>query len=131
MAAAVADYRPEARNAVKIKKTGSPEPIRLVENPDILREVSAHRARPGQVVVGFAAETDDMLANGRKKLASKGCDLLVVNRVGNGHAFGTSDNAAVVLAADGTVTEVPLAPKEVLAGVLWDLVGTVWLTPQS
>ena len=130
MAAAVADYRPEARNAVKIKKTGPPEPIRLIENPDILRELSAHRARPGQVVAGFAAETDDVLANGRKKLESKGCDLLVVNRVGDGLAFGTSDNAAVVLAADGTFTDVPLGPKEVLAGVLWDLVEALWLKPQ-
>jgi phosphopantothenoylcysteine decarboxylase/phosphopantothenate--cysteine ligase len=130
MAAAVADYRPEARHAVKIKKTGTPEPIKLVENPDILRELSARRARPAQVVVGFAAETDDVLTNGREKLARKRCDLLVVNRVGNGLAFGTSDNAAVVLAADGTVTDVPLAPKEVLAGVLWDLVGRVWLTAQ-
>ena len=130
MAAAVADYRPEVRQPVKIKKTGVAEPIKLVENPDILQELSAHRARPGQVVAGFAAETDDILANGRKKLASKGCDLLVVNQVGSGLAFGTSDNAAVVLAADGTFTDVPLGPKEVLAGVLWDQVGTVWRTAQ-
>jgi phosphopantothenoylcysteine decarboxylase / phosphopantothenate---cysteine ligase len=130
MAAAVADYRPESRHAVKIKKTGGPEPVKLVENPDILRELSANRARPGQVVAGFAAETNDVLAGGREKLARKGCDLLVVNRVGDGLAFGTRDNAAVVLGADGTVTDVPLGPKEVLAGVLWDLVGRVWLTSQ-
>ena len=131
MAAAVADYRPEARNAVKLKKNGAPDPVKLVENPDILRELSAHRTRAGQVVAGFAAETDDALANGRKKLASKGCDLLVVNRVGDGLAFGTSDNAATVLAADGTWTDVPMGPKEVLADVLWDLVRALWLTPQS
>jgi phosphopantothenoylcysteine decarboxylase/phosphopantothenate--cysteine ligase len=123
MAAAVADFRPEARSGSKIKKSGAaPVPIQLAENPDILRELSAHRARPGQLIVGFAAETDDVLRNGRAKLAAKGCDLLVVNRVGDGLAFGTSDNEAVVLATDGTSTPVPRGPKEVLADVVWDLV---------
>jgi phosphopantothenoylcysteine decarboxylase/phosphopantothenate--cysteine ligase len=123
MAAAVADYRPAARSDSKIKKNGSaPEPIRLTENPDILRELSRDRRRPGQVVVGFAAETDGVLDAGRAKLAVKGCDLLVVNQVGPGLAFGTTDNEAVVLAADGAVTEVPLGPKEVLADTVWDLV---------
>jgi phosphopantothenoylcysteine decarboxylase / phosphopantothenate---cysteine ligase len=122
MAAAVADYRPEARSEEKIKKSSAgPEPLRLVENPDILRELAAHR-RPGQVIAGFAAETEDVLANGRAKLAAKGCDLLVVNRVGRGLAFGTDDNEAVVLAADGSATPVPRGPKEVLADVVWDLV---------
>ena len=122
MAAAVADYRPEARSDEKVKKAGAaPEPLRLIENPDILRELAAHR-RPGQVIVGFAAETEDVLAHGRAKLAAKGCDLLVVNRVGRGLAFGTEDNEAVVLAADGSATTVPRAPKDVLADVVWDLV---------
>jgi phosphopantothenoylcysteine decarboxylase / phosphopantothenate---cysteine ligase len=122
MAAAVADYRPEARSEAKIKRTGtSVTPLRLVENPDILRELTAQR-EPGQIIAGFAAETDNVLANGRAKLAAKGCDLLVVNQVGSGLAFGTSDNAAVVLAADGAVTEVPRGPKEVLADVVWDMV---------
>ncbi len=122
MAAAVADYRPETRRDVKIKKASAgPEPLRLVENPDILRELVAGR-RPGQVIAGFAAETDDLLAHGRAKLAAKGCDLLVVNQVGHGLAFGTDDNEAVVLAADGAVTTVPRGPKEVLADVIWDQV---------
>jgi phosphopantothenoylcysteine decarboxylase / phosphopantothenate---cysteine ligase len=123
MAAAVADYRPETRNDSKIKKSGGPPPpLRLVQNPDILAELSGRRARPGQVIVGFGAETGDVLANGRAKLAAKGCDLLVVNQVGGGLAFGTSDNEAVVLAADGSETRVPRGPKEVLADVIWDLV---------
>ena len=63
-----------------------------------------------------------MLANGRAKLAAKGCDLLVVNQVGDGLAFGTSDNEAVVLGADGTEVKVPRGPKEALADVIWDLV---------
>jgi phosphopantothenoylcysteine decarboxylase/phosphopantothenate--cysteine ligase len=122
MAAAVADFRPEARSDVKVKKAGgAPEPLRLAENPDVLRELGAGRP-PGQVLVGFAAETDHVLENGRAKLAAKGCDLLVVNQVGAGLAFGTSDNEAVVLGADGTETRVPRGPKEVLADVVWDLV---------
>jgi phosphopantothenoylcysteine decarboxylase / phosphopantothenate---cysteine ligase len=94
----------------------------LTENPDVLRELSTSRRHPGQVVVGFAAETEDLLRNGRDKLARKGCDLLVVNQVGGGLAFGTADNQAVVLGADGSVTEVPRGRKEALADVVWDLV---------
>lgn len=93
-----------------------------MQNPDILAELSRNRANPAQVVVGFAAETDHVLEGGRAKLAAKGCDLLVVNQVGSGLAFGTSDNQAVVLGADGTETAVPRGPKEALAGVIWDLV---------
>ena len=93
-----------------------------MRNPDILAELSADRARPGQVVVGFAAETDDVLANGRAKLARKGCDLLVVNEVGEHKTFGSEDNEAVVLGADGSETAVPHGPKEALADTVWDLV---------
>ena len=93
-----------------------------MRNPDILAEISADRARPGQVVVGFAAETDDVLANGRAKLARKGCDLLVVNEVGERKTFGAEDNEAVVLGADGGETPVPHGPKEALADMVWDLV---------
>jgi phosphopantothenoylcysteine decarboxylase/phosphopantothenate--cysteine ligase len=74
------------------------------------------------VVAGFAAETEDLLAHGRAKLAAKGADLLVVNRVGPGVALGTADNEAEVLGADGSLTEVPRGPKEALADVVWDLV---------
>ncbi|BFO19860.1 hypothetical protein SHKM778_62480 [Streptomyces sp. KM77-8] len=85
MAAAVADFRPAAYATGKIKKKDGqePEPITLVRNPDILAEISGERVRAGQVIVGFAAETDDVLANGRAKLKRKGCDLLVVNEVGS------------------------------------------------
>src|SRR5579859_227964 len=122
MAAAVADYRPAARSAQKLKKAGAaPAPLDLVENPDILAELAARR-RPGQILAGFAAETENLAENGRAKLAAKGCDLLVVNQVGSGLAFGTSDNAALVLAAGGGVTEVPRGPKTALADVIWDLV---------
>ncbi|WP_406388610.1 bifunctional phosphopantothenoylcysteine decarboxylase/phosphopantothenate--cysteine ligase CoaBC [Streptomyces sp. NBC_00887] len=124
MAAAVADFRPADYAAGKIKKKDGqePAPLVLVRNPDILAEVSADRARPGQVVVGFAAETDDVLANGREKLRRKGCDLLVVNEVGERKTFGSEENEAVVLSAEGGETAVPYGPKEALADTVWDLV---------
>jgi phosphopantothenoylcysteine decarboxylase / phosphopantothenate---cysteine ligase len=125
MAAAVADYRPEIRSEAKIKKDGQPpEPLRLVENPDILAGLAAARG-PGRthpVLVGFAAETDTSEQEAMAKLARKGCDLLVVNPVGRGLGFGTPDNEAVVFGADGTVTRIPRGPKEALANVVWDLV---------
>ncbi|MFD9375942.1 bifunctional phosphopantothenoylcysteine decarboxylase/phosphopantothenate--cysteine ligase CoaBC [Streptomyces sp. NPDC059999] len=122
MAAAVADFRPAHYADGKIKKKDGqePEPVALVRNPDVLAEVSADRAREGQVVVGFAAETDDVLANGRAKLRRKGCDLLVVNEVGESKTFGSEENEAVVLASDGAETAVPYGPKDVLAEVIWD-----------
>jgi phosphopantothenoylcysteine decarboxylase / phosphopantothenate---cysteine ligase len=131
MAAAVADFRPAVRAEAKTKKSldgSDPDPVRLTRNPDILAALAASR-EPGQVVVGFAAETGDaegdVLTHGRAKLARKGCDLLVVNEVGEtGHptGFETSENEAVVLAADGGETPVPRGPKQLLAGAVWDLV---------
>ncbi len=124
MAAAVADFRPAVYATGKIKKQddGGAPTVELVRNPDILAEISADRALPGQVVVGFAAETDDVLANGREKLRRKGCDLLVVNEVGERKTFGSEENEAVVLASDGAETPVPHGPKEALAETVWDLV---------
>ncbi|MFR9754375.1 bifunctional phosphopantothenoylcysteine decarboxylase/phosphopantothenate--cysteine ligase CoaBC [Streptomyces sp. TR06-5] len=124
MAAAVADFRPASYATGKIKKQDGwdPEPVSLVRNPDVLAGLGAERPRPGQVVVGFAAETDDPLENGRKKLARKRCDLLVVNEVGERRTFGSEENEAVVLGADGSETPVPYGPKEDLADTVWDLV---------
>ncbi|MBL0776200.1 MULTISPECIES: bifunctional phosphopantothenoylcysteine decarboxylase/phosphopantothenate--cysteine ligase CoaBC [Streptomyces] len=124
MAAAVADFRPAAYATGKIKKQEGKEPeaVALVRNPDILAELAADRARPGQLIVGFAAETDDVLANGRAKLRRKGCDLLVVNEVGENKTFGAEESEAVVLAADGSETPVPYGRKENLADTVWDLV---------
>ena len=128
MAAAVADFRPVSAAPSKIKKDeGEPEPVKLVRTPDVLAELVAAR-RPGQVVVGFAAETGDdardWLEHGRRKLARKRADLLVVNPVGEGRAFEVPHNSAVVLAADGAEVEVPPGPKAVLAAVVWDLVAS-------
>ncbi len=110
MAAAPADFRPTSVSEAKIKKAddGSAPAIGLEQNPDILAEISHDRARPGAVVVGFAAETGDAHRRRcstwrRAKLARKGCDLLVVNDVSGGAVFGSTDNEAVILAADGAV----------------------------
>jgi phosphopantothenoylcysteine decarboxylase/phosphopantothenate--cysteine ligase len=126
MAAAPADFRPTSVSDAKIKKAddGSAPSIELVQNPDILAEISHDRAREGAVVVGFAAETGDasgsVLDLGRAKLARKGCDLLVVNDVSGGAVFGSSDNEAVILGADGAAVEVPHGSKTALSHVIWD-----------
>jgi phosphopantothenoylcysteine decarboxylase/phosphopantothenate--cysteine ligase len=129
MAAAVADFRPSALVAHKIKKgSGDPEPLALTRNPDILVELVAARV-PGQVIVGFAAETGDetgdVLHYGRAKLARKGADLLVVNAVGDGRAFEVPDNAGWLLsddAGEGSETELASGSKALLASRVWDAV---------
>jgi len=128
MAAAPADFRPVDVSTTKIKKPGdgsSPE-IRLTQNPDILAGLAAERPNDHIVVVGFAAETGDATGSvtdhARAKLARKGCDLLVVNDVGGGAVFGSEDNEAVVLSADGSAVSVPLGSKSALAHVIWDRV---------
>lgn len=125
MSSAVSDFRPANTVDAKIKKSGDgPPAIELTENPDILAGLVSSRAEraPGQVIVGFAAETEDVVANGRAKLARKGCDLLVVNQVGRGLAFGTEDNTATILGSDGTAANILTGPKEDLADRVWDLV---------
>jgi phosphopantothenoylcysteine decarboxylase/phosphopantothenate--cysteine ligase len=124
MAAAVADFRPATVAPDKLKKGSAAEPdsVPLVRNPDVLAELVTKRL-PGQLVVGFAAETGDpeadVLTHARAKLARKGCDLLVVNDVSDGQVFGRSENAVVVLAADGSVTEVPRGSKDAVAAGIW------------
>jgi phosphopantothenoylcysteine decarboxylase/phosphopantothenate--cysteine ligase len=126
MAAAVADFRPTSRADHKIKKTDrDPDPVTLTRNPDILAELVGVRA-PGQVIVGFAAETGDsgadVLDHARAKLKRKGCDLLVVNAVGEGRAFETEDNAGWLLSADGAERPIELGSKSRMASDIWDAV---------
>jgi phosphopantothenoylcysteine decarboxylase/phosphopantothenate--cysteine ligase len=123
MAAAVADFRPAVRADAKIKKgAADPDPIELVRNADILAEISQTRRRTGQIIVGFAAETNDVIANGRAKLAAKGCDLIVVNEVGEHRAFESEHNAATILGADGSETVFEHGSKEALGHAILDLV---------
>ncbi|WHP17800.1 bifunctional phosphopantothenoylcysteine decarboxylase/phosphopantothenate--cysteine ligase CoaBC [Cellulomonas sp. ES6] len=128
MAAAVADFRPAAGSDHKIKKSadGSVAPLELVQNPDVLAGLVADPPRPGQVVVGFAAETGDatgdVLHHGREKARRKGADLLAVNAVGGGLGFGTDDNAVTVLDATGEVVGHVAGTKDAVADGLWDAV---------
>jgi phosphopantothenoylcysteine decarboxylase/phosphopantothenate--cysteine ligase len=128
MTAAVADFRPVNRAEQKLKKDGTstvPPPIELAENPDILAGLSERRRADGpgsQVIVGFAAETNPDLDAARAKLARKGCDLLVVNQVGNGQGFGGTDNEWLVLGADGTATGITRRSKAALAADVLTLV---------
>jgi phosphopantothenoylcysteine decarboxylase / phosphopantothenate---cysteine ligase len=126
MAAAVADYRPISPADTKLKKTGTPPVIELVENADILAELGHERLRDNQVVVGFAAETGDasgsVLEHGRAKARRKGADLLVVNAVGEGLGFGTDDNAVAILDGAGNVVAEAAGSKDVVAHAVWDAV---------
>jgi phosphopantothenoylcysteine decarboxylase/phosphopantothenate--cysteine ligase len=126
MAAAVADFRPVDRADYKIKKTDrDPDPVALTRNPDVLAELVAARV-PGQVIVGFAAETGDstgdVLEHARAKLKRKGCDLLVVNAVGEGKAFEVEDNAGWLLSANGSELAIALGSKSSMASDIWDAV---------
>jgi phosphopantothenoylcysteine decarboxylase / phosphopantothenate---cysteine ligase len=122
MAAAVADFRPKASAETKLsKEDGIPELV-LEPTPDILAGL-ARRRGPGQVIVGFAAETHDALARGRRKLERKGVDLLVVNDVSApGAGFDHDTNAVAILGADGSTTEIPLTSKDVVAEAVLDRV---------
>ncbi len=126
MAAAVADYRPEAIVDAKIKKEqqGDTLSLTLVQNPDILRGVVENR-RDGQVVIGFAAETepdrDALLALGRAKVARKGSDYLVVNRVGWTEGFGTETNAIIILDSTGVIVSEAEGSKASVADRILDL----------
>ncbi len=100
--AAVADWRPADEGAVKIKKTGdAPPALRLVENPDILATLSAQGPARPRLVVGFAAETNDVEAYAKAKLARKGCDWIVANDVSVAGVMGGDDNTVSIVSATG------------------------------
>lgn len=122
MAAAVADFRPKAPSDRKLKKHEGPPVIELEPTHDFL--VDLGRDKPaGQVLVGFAAETDDVVANARDKLVRKGLDLIVANDVGApGVGFEHDTNAAVLVFSDGTGQDVPLSDKRAVARAVLDAV---------
>ena len=116
MVAAVADWRTERVAQGKIKKRGSAPPaLLLTENPDILAGVSAARNRP-PLLIGFAAETDDVLANAREKRKRKGVDWIVANDV-SGDVMGGAANTVHIVTAKG-VESLPEMPKEQVAMAL-------------
>lgn len=117
--AAVADYRPAAKSAGKLKKGVDAKAlsrIELVENPDILATCGA-RKRAGQVVIGFAAETDAVVKNAQDKLARKQADCIVANDVSEGRVFGADENEATLVTAHA-VTPLPAMTKRALAEVI-------------
>jgi phosphopantothenoylcysteine decarboxylase/phosphopantothenate--cysteine ligase len=122
MAAAVADFRPKVAADRKLKKDDGPPEIVLEPTPDILAGLGAAK-RSGQVLVGFAAETDDLLANASQKLTAKRLDLIVANDVGApGVGFQHDTNAVTLLAADGVVRSVALTDKRSIARAVLDAV---------
>lgn len=123
MAAAVADYRPEHTSPSKLKKRDQPWDLRLVPTADILRTLRDAPERRGVFVVGFAAETDDLLANADRKLREKGLDLIVLNDVSRPDiGMGADDNEVTVIDAAGVVETIARAPKDVVAQRLLQLV---------
>lgn len=113
--AAVADYRPMRPAKKKIKKTGMGMTLKLVPNPDILKELG-RKKRKNQLLVGFAAETDRGLPNAAKKLREKKCDWIVLNNVSKkGTGFGSDQNEVTLLSRNGRILPLGRASKEILA----------------
>jgi phosphopantothenoylcysteine decarboxylase / phosphopantothenate---cysteine ligase len=121
MAAAVADFRPKRATAAKIKKDQGVPELLLEPTPDTLAELGRRR-RPGQVLVGFAAETSDHLANAHAKLQRKHLDLVVLNHVEGGRSAFGAEAADAYLVDAGGVEELAAAPKAAIARRVLDLV---------
>ena len=131
MAAAVADFRPKRTAERKLQKGGSlTTSLELEATSDILATLSAQRTT--QVMVGFAAETHELQAHARAKLASKGLDLIVANDVTRpGAGFGSDQNAATLIERDGRITDLPLKPKRELADDILNAVQRWFTLPVS
>ena len=118
LAAAVADFRPKQASDVKLRRTAGAPDLVLEPTPDIAAEVGRRR-RPGQVLVGFAVETGELVPRAKEKLVAKGLDLVVANPV---WAFEAEHNQAVIVAADGSTRETPVVSKDRLAATVLDVV---------
>jgi len=124
-AAAVADYRPVSRSGQKLKKTGDEMVLELEKNPDILAELGADKGE--LILVGFAAETERLLAHAAEKLKKKNLDLIVANDITReGAGFNVDTNIVRFLYADGKVEELGLMSKEQVAERLLDQVAELW-----
>ncbi|GIH10607.1 phosphopantothenoylcysteine decarboxylase [Rhizocola hellebori] len=123
MAAAPADFRPAqvADQKIKKKHDGTAPIIELALNPDIAAEIGAAK-QPGQILVAFAAETQNALENGREKLTRKKADLIVINDVGTGRVFGSDGNEATIVGADGSQEHLERQSKDELAHAVWNRV---------
>jgi phosphopantothenoylcysteine decarboxylase/phosphopantothenate--cysteine ligase len=119
MAAAVSDYRSVKYYPDKIKKSAERLTLELVKNPDILLELGRHK-RHGQILVGFAAETEDIFVNAQEKLLAKNLDLLVLNEISAANpAFGCEENQVYLVRPDG-VRKLEAMSKALVAARVWD-----------
>ena len=126
-AAAVLDWRPKETAEHKIKKGRGVQTLELVENPDILAELGRGRGNSRCLLVGFAAETQELIANAQEKLKKKNLDLIVVNDVSREDAgFEADTNAVKIVYRDGRMEEWPLMPKGEVADQLLDRIKTLW-----
>ncbi len=119
MAAAVADYRPAEVAYRKIKKSEETMTLTLVKNPDILKDAGG-RKRDDQVVVGYAAETDDFMKNGRNKMVNKKADMIVLNHISESNPVFGSDHNEIYLLTENNSKEVKRTTKDVIASEIWD-----------
>jgi phosphopantothenoylcysteine decarboxylase/phosphopantothenate--cysteine ligase len=121
MAAAVADYMPRATAAQKIKKSTAGLTIEMVKTPDIISEVKGNFLK-----IGFAAETEDLIANAKKKLTNKALDMIVANDVSiKGTGFGADTNKVVIIKKDGKQEDLPLMSKREVADKILDNVAKI------
>ncbi|TWH49074.1 bifunctional phosphopantothenoylcysteine decarboxylase/phosphopantothenate--cysteine ligase CoaBC [Sporomusa sp. KB1] len=123
-AAAVADYRPEQVAEQKIKKTGDTLTINLIKNPDILLELGQRKKR--QILVGFAAETKDLIIHAREKLTKKNLDMIIANDVTlPGAGFNIDTNIVKIIHKNGNVEELPQLSKQQVAEIMIDKISTL------
>jgi phosphopantothenoylcysteine decarboxylase/phosphopantothenate--cysteine ligase len=126
-AAAVSDYRPRHEAEQKIKKGAESLSIELVKNPDILAQLGSTKEDSPCLLVGFAAETEDLLKNAKEKLRAKNLDMIVANDVSRNDAgFETDTNIVKIIYRDGKVEDSPLMTKEEVADLVLDRVKTLW-----
>jgi phosphopantothenoylcysteine decarboxylase/phosphopantothenate--cysteine ligase len=131
-AAAVSDYRPREKAVQKMKKQKETQSIELVRNPDILAELGEKRGNSRCVLVGFSAETEDLLANATEKLRQKNLDMIVANDVSREDAgFESDTNLVKVIYRDGGIEEFPLMTKEEVADQLLERIRELWESRSS
>jgi len=125
-AAAVSDYRPREISAQKIKKGAASLSIDLVKNPDILSELGKAKADSDYILVGFAAETEDILTNAMEKLRDKNLDIIIVNDITREDSgFKSDTNLVKIIYRDGSKEELPLMSKDEVAGQILDRIKTL------
>jgi phosphopantothenoylcysteine decarboxylase/phosphopantothenate--cysteine ligase len=126
-AAAVLDYKPRETSAHKIKKLEEIQTLELVRNPDILAELGGGKQDKRCLLVGFAAETEDLLANASEKLRQKNIDMIVANDVSREDAgFEVDTNVVRLIYRDGHVEELPLMTKQEVADHVLDRIKRLW-----